>query len=248
MKPIDRFQALIRHPDYRRDARLYIPTLKIGLLNFVSEIAAQQVSEERWRQLVKGYTFLRIWGLGRAVDPENPEQIAALLRALCAGDVSIFKADLRGYIAAEHEDKIDPGTGCYINICMDLERPTSELQTLFSMMIKRERKERRITPKRTKPHGVDPWTVWDMKQVRGNNFLKITRTLCHVQGNPAYDPKVKQSYEQVKRAHQKAVAMIKEVGTSCNKALTEEIVEASLAQAIRALFERVSKISKGGKE
>ncbi len=49
MNPVDRFQALIRHPDYRRDATLYIPMLKSGLLDLVFEISDGQMREERWR-------------------------------------------------------------------------------------------------------------------------------------------------------------------------------------------------------
>ena len=83
-----------------------------------------------------------------------------------------------------------------------------------------------------------------MMQKDGNTILKITRTLCHVEGNPAYVPKTKQAYEQVNRAYQKAVAMIEEVGTSRNKALTEVAVEASLAKGIRLLFQTVREIRK----
>lgn len=247
MNPVDRFQALIRHPDYRRDARLYGPTLKGGLLDFMSEISGGHLSKERWREYVKGYTVLRSWGLDHAIDPENPAHIAAVLDALRAGDDSIFRDDLRVQDADKHEDAIDPKPRCFYNITVDLERPNSELQTIVARMVKKERKRRRITPKRTKPHGIDPWDVWDMKQVCGCSLLKITGTLCQVQGNPAYEPKTKRAYEQVTRAFQKAIAMIEEVGTSRNKALTEEIVEDSLMRDIRALFEQVSEISKGSK-
>jgi len=109
MNPIDRFQALIRHPDYRRDARLYIPTLKIGLLDFVSEISVGQVSQERWRERVKAFTFLRTWGLSRSVDPDNQEQVAAAQGALQTGDVSIFWANPQFQDAGRREDTIDPG-------------------------------------------------------------------------------------------------------------------------------------------
>ena len=53
MTPVDRFQALIRHPDYRRDAKLYIPRLKLGLLNFVTEISLGHMRKKRWREIVK---------------------------------------------------------------------------------------------------------------------------------------------------------------------------------------------------
>ena len=244
MNPVDRFQALIRHPDYRRDATLYNPTLKIGLLNFVSEISVGQVSQERWREYVESYTFLRTWGLSRRVDPDNQEQVAAAQGVLQTGDVSIFWADPRFQDADRREDTIDPGRVCLISIYVDLERPMSELQTLFAAKVNEKRKEQGIKVKRTKPHGVDPWTVWDKMQPPGNTLLKITRTLCHVRGNPAYDPGTKRAYEQVTRAYQKAVAMIKEVGRSRNKALTEEAVEASLVKGIRMLFRTVNEMRK----
>lgn len=248
MTLVNRFQALIRHPDYRRDAKLYIPTLKIGLLNSMSEIAYGNMSEERWCKVVKGYTFLRIWGLDHVVDPNNQEQIAAVLGALRAGDVSIFWADPRSHDADNHEEKIDPGRGSLLRIYVNLERPTSELRALFATMVNKKRKEQGISVKRTKPHGVSPWTVWDMMQLPDNNPLKITRALCRVSGNPAYDEKTKQAYGQVTRAYQKAVAMIEEVGASRNKALTENAVESSLTLAIRSLFKKVSQIgSRRGK-
>ena len=60
-----------------------------------------------------------------------------------------------------------------------------------------------------------------------------------MRGNPAYDQEMKRAYEQVSRAYQKAVTMIEEVGTSRNKALTEEAVEASLIESIRILEQTV---------
>ena len=106
MNPVDRLQALIRHPDYRKDAKLYIPTLKIGLLNFVFEISSVPMQEGRWREIVRAYTFLRTWGLSRPIDPENSEQVALVLNALHSGDNSIFSRGLRVSDAAEREDKL----------------------------------------------------------------------------------------------------------------------------------------------
>ena len=240
MNPVDRFQALIRHPEYRRDARRYIPTLKIGLLNFVSEIALGHVSKERWREVVNGYTVLRTWGLDHAVDPDDQEQIAAVLAALRAGDFSIFTADLRIYDADSHEDKIDPGHGCRISLYVDLERSLPELKQLFAKKISEKRQERGVKPKQIKPLSADPWKVWD-KKIPGTSLWKVTRTIFQVRGKPEDSEKAKQAYEKVQRAHRRAVAMIREVGASRNQAITKEAVAASLTQGIRTLLHQVSK-------
>ena len=224
MNPVDRLQALIRHPDYRRLAGLpYAQMLKIGLHNFILENCLRPIPASHAEKM-EGIVFLRSWGLNSAVDPKDPEQTAAVLDALRAGNVSVFRGDLRVREASEHKDKIDPHPGRFynINIWTDLECPTSELLTVVAKMANEERKRRGIKVKRAKPHGVDPWTVWDKKQAPGNTLLKITRTLCHVRGNPAYDPETKRAYEQVTRAYKKAGDMIKEVRASRNKALTEE--------------------------
>lgn len=244
MNPVDRFQALLRHPDYRRDAKLYIPALKIGLLNFVSEIAQGSVSTERWRQIVKGYTFLRTWGLDHAVDPENTAQVTAVLNALYAGDVSVFKFDLRFQDAIKREGAIDPGHGCVISLYVDLETPMPDLKKLFAAKVNEMRNERVILPKKTKRHKADPWTVWDKMQEPGSNYLKITRSLFGVKGNPSYDEKTKQAYAQVTRAYRKAQALIKEVGASRNETITEKAVAASLTQGIRGLLQKFSELNK----
>lgn len=244
MNPVDRFQALIRHPDYRRDATLYIPTLKIGLLNFVSEISIEGMSEDRWREVVKAYTFLRTWGLNRPVDPVNQEQVTAAQGALIDGDVSLFKADLQYQDADQREDKIDPGRGCHISLYVNLERPDSELKTFFLTKVNEKRKERGITSKRTKSFKVDPWAVWDKMQVLRNNLLHTTRTLCRLRGKPESSTKMKRAYSRVQRAYEAAGAMIKEVGASRNKTITEEFVAASLVKGIRMLFRTVREMRK----
>jgi hypothetical protein len=58
MNAVERFQALIRHPDYRKDAQLYTPTLKMRLMNFISERYAGLPFELlKWTNLKAGRGF-----------------------------------------------------------------------------------------------------------------------------------------------------------------------------------------------
>ena len=77
MTPVDRFQALIRHPDYIRDAKL--PCLKIlknGILSYMFARSNKNVSEKPGGDAIEGYAVLRSWGLNYAVDPEDPKETA----------------------------------------------------------------------------------------------------------------------------------------------------------------------------
>ena len=234
MKPVDRFQALIRHPDYRSDPRLQgrsrfdwdqydLPGLMAKSGPF------GHWNEEWWRGKCEYERFLGIWGLTHAVDPKNHEKVEVELNALRAGDVSIFKDDLRGHDGSEDYGNPDSDQGHFFSIIVDLEQPTGELLELIRKMIDTKRRERGIRTKRTKPRGVDPWDVWDKMQVPGNTLLKIARALFNVKGNPAYDEETKKAYDQVQRANRKAVSLIEEVGMRRNKPDTEETIEAAWA-------------------
>ena len=222
MHPVDRLQALIRHPDYLRLAKLpYSQMLKIGLRNHILEDILRPIKASHTEKM-KGITFLRSWGLNRTVDPKDPDQIRVVLDALRAGNGSIFRGDLRIRDTSEQKSEIAQPPEQFFRIDVDLERPTSELQTIFTEMVNAERKKRRIKPKRTKRHSVDYWEVYDRMQVPGNDLQKITRSLYYVWKHPAYDEEANKAYSQVRRAYKKAQSLIQEVATSRSEPLTEE--------------------------
>lgn len=224
MNPVDRFQALIRHPDYRRHASLpSIQHLKLGLDNFLLTRIFES-NESSHDEGVKAITLLRTWGLDRTVDPGDEGNIAAVFDALKTHKASIFNHDLRARIVGGQRGKKGCGSGRFLTISVDLQSPTVELLPIVAVLINKERERQEIKTKRTKQHEVDPWKVWDMMQVPGNNLLKITRIIFGVQGNPTYDDdgEMTRSYKKVQRAYRKAESLIKEVGMSRSKPLTEK--------------------------
>lgn len=250
MNPADRLQALIRHPDYRNDPRLK-SRLKFDLDQFDLPGLFSKTGplghwdEEWWRGKCELDEFLRIWGLTRAVDPEDKIKVEAELKALRAGDASIFTDDLRGYDASENYYKPDADYGQFFSINVDLERPTGELLQLIRVMIDNKRRERGIRTKRSKPHAVDPWEVWDKAQIPGNTLLKIARLLFKVKGNPAYVEETKQAYDQVQRAYHKAVSMIEDVGKCRNKEFPKDGMEEPAALFRSMMQEVISSVAEG---
>ena len=80
MNPVDRFEALIRHPNYRYDPRLQgrmeFELHKYDLPGlFAKSGPLGHWNEEWWREYFEYCQFLRIWGLNHAVDPENQEAL-----------------------------------------------------------------------------------------------------------------------------------------------------------------------------
>jgi len=248
MNPVDRFQATIRHPDYRNDPRLSLREKnefgRFDLPSLFSEGGPLSRFNKEWCLRYAEYChFLRIWGLRHAVYPGNSEEVAATLNDLRTGDASIFTDDLRGYDGSEDRYTPNSDHGHFLTINVDLERPTGELLELIGRMIDSKRRESRIKTKRTKSHGADPWDVWDKMQVPRNNLLKITHSLFKVNGNPTYDEKTKRVYDRVKRAYSKAISMIEEVGMSRNKVPSREVMEASLALFIPRMKEIIRSIA-----
>ena len=184
-----------------------------------------------WQGWCEYNEFLRIWGLRYSVDRSNTEEVERELDRVRDGDLLIFERDLREHEVSGHD--VVASSERFLTITINLERPTAELLELARSRINTQRKDRGIKTKRTKPHGADPWDVWDKMQVPGTKLLQITHTLFKVKGRPTYfepeDIKTKRFYSQVERAYKKAVTLIEEVGKSRNEACTKENFEAILA-------------------
>ena len=90
MNPIDRFQALIRHPLYRQEARLYIPRCHL----FKSTPKTYRGPDSH-TELLELTAWKMRWGLAFVLDPEDTAAVASALNELRAGDTSIFSNDLR---------------------------------------------------------------------------------------------------------------------------------------------------------
>jgi hypothetical protein len=155
VNPVDRFNALLRHVDYRNDPRLQYKE-KVELENYeFSELFGEDgllvhYNEDWWIEFIKHRAFLRIWGLTRAVDPQDRDDVEATLSALVAGDHSIFDDDVRAHDASEDYYKPDWNHDNFVELTVDLERPTEELLKLIRKLIDAKRKEKRIRTKRTK--------------------------------------------------------------------------------------------------
>ncbi|MEP6890026.1 MAG: hypothetical protein ABI955_04950 [Nitrospirota bacterium] len=202
MNPVDRFQALIRHSDYRNDPRLAFGNLPVMDFKNVPYSADRMKIEFEYGE------FLGIWGLRYSVDPENQESVKKTLTDLRAGDCSIFAEDLRVH------DQSAAFSGQFLTLKVSLEHPTKELLELIRRKIDIERTARGIKTKRKKHHNIDPWDVWDKAQAAQCNLLQVTHSLCKVEGDPAYDQNTKRAYDQVQRAYRKAVSMIEAVGNA----------------------------------
>ncbi len=232
MNPSDRFQALIRHPLYREEARVYIPMYH--LFKSTSKTSTEWESDPELLELT---AWKMRWGLAFVLDPEDTAAIASVLDELRAGDTSIFSNDLRLLEAfpRANRNSIHPGRHVLLSLYVDLERPTSELTKLFVDMVNQQRASWDVTAGRTRPYRVDPWKVWDMMQIPGNNLLQITRTICGVVGNPSYDDSTKQAYDQVTRAYEKANETIEKVGKSRNDAITVAALKAASNESFEML-------------
>lgn len=233
MNQVDRFQALIRHPDYHSDPRL-ADMLRLGdMWNPFTTLFSPSRNTFRLNECVpawiKHHDFLRVWGLKRPVDPDNPEEIAAALEALHAGNDSIFEDDFRGYEMYEYQGKPDQHPERYLTIAVDLGCPNEELKEFFVATINKKRNELGINRTQMKEHLADPWKVWDLERLHGKTYSDIARAIDGTARKPADDPEVKASIERVRRAYLKASAMIDEVGRRRKTAVTEEIMERQLA-------------------
>jgi len=85
--------------------------------------------------------------------------------------------------------------------------PRDQLRQYFETILEMYIKEDTGRLKKSK---VDPWEVYEMKE-KGLNYSQITRELFNIKGNPSLDPEIEAPYKQVKRAYEKAKAMIKHV-------------------------------------
>jgi hypothetical protein len=199
MNAEDRFQAILRHPAYRNDPRL-------GLRRTFNLSG----SAEEMRQFSKFWVatqyqaFLCAWGLTKAVEPDNKEEVDATLRDLRAGDTSIFM-----------EQTTNSGHSYHFKA--DLERPLGDEAKRARKEMRAERKKRGITEKRTKPNMVDHWLVLDAMQIPGNSLASITRSLFDLSadvpvGSAACETSTRSLYLGVTRAYEKACGLIEEVG------------------------------------
>jgi hypothetical protein len=204
MNAEDRFQAILRHPAYRNDWRFPLrrpfELFQSGKSPTEAEIIAHPWAQsEAWVRAQYG-SFITFWGLSRAVEPESKEEVAGILQDLRTGDASIFT-------------KLSTDVRTTYIFAGNLERPLGEEAKRALREMEAERKKRGITEKRTKPNSVDRWLVWDAMQTPGSNLVSITRSLFDVPAaSPAYDGDTRRPYESVKRAYEKACAMIEDVG------------------------------------
>jgi hypothetical protein len=79
-------------------------------------------------------------------------------------------------------------------------------------------------------------------QAPGSNLLKITRAVCNVKGDPAYDERTKAAYDRVQRAYNKAVSMIEEVGNYRSKALSQEqtnLIQSKILSSVKQISKEV---------
>ncbi|MGE0469632.1 MAG: hypothetical protein AB7L09_12715 [Nitrospira sp.] len=241
MDPLDRFQALIRHPDYHRNIPLsLIRSLKNGLRPF---LLTGLLSETRipLEDKIRAVQLLEEWGIHHTVDPgASKDQYEEEITKLKSGSkVSLFKDDPRARITDGKSPQSEKDQQCFLTITLDLRTPSSKLVPLLESIIARERGNRKVKIRKRDEHKVDPWIVWDLMQTPGNTLLKITRQLFPVSGNPAHDDSddnpIAACYAKVKRAYQKAESLIKEVGNtrsnrlSGDQAIAKSVVELSLA-------------------
>jgi hypothetical protein len=226
MNQVDRFQALIRHPDYRNDTRradrLKFDPFYGGLSRLFPRELTPSAAKAWCHRKTNYCDFIRVWGIAHPVDPENPKEISEALKALRSGDGSIFSNDFRVYETSELNGKPDQSTERHLTISVDLGRPTDELQQLFRTIVNRRRKEQDIKKNANRGFNAGPWKVWDEYQTNGNNLLKVARDLFGVKKNPTNDDRAMQVYRKVQRAHLEAVAMIEEVGRRRKVAATEQ--------------------------
>lgn len=241
MDSLNRFQALIRHPEYCREVRPHLPQTH-GLLDFMSEIAEKRLTQKQWNDFVEGYVVIRRWGLGSFVDPNDESQIASEMVKLRSGDHSIFANDLRCQDADQYDAQIDPGHLSPIILYVDLHQPDSYLKEQFIQKLQEERKKSGITSQREKPNRENIWQVWDLRETHKKKFREIASILCGESDDPVSDDTAKAACDRLQDAYQKAVRFIKEVGDARNTSITYEAVEASLIRDINMLFHQVSLI------
>lgn len=192
MNPINRFQAIIRHPEYRSDPRLSLR----WTLNW--DVPDQDADGKR-----NHLAFLLSWGITKAVRLENKEEVYETLRDLENGHPWIF---------INQTLVVDPAqlhSGPLMNIPVDLKRPTNELLKELRWLIDSERKKRKILRTRTRPHMIDPWGTWDQMQIPGNTLFGIARSMSR---EADWHWETAQYHLQIRRAYKKAVSMIEEVG------------------------------------
>jgi hypothetical protein len=226
MDPVDRFQALIRHPDYRNDPRLE-DVLTFELTGFEFKKAFELGIDVRylgryfphdelckpewWQRLCAYVDFLECWGLCHGVDYKNPATVSVVLAAFRTGDDSIFTDDIRSYDTERGYIAMPTSSNITLSFSVDLLRPTKELVALFCKRIDTEKKRLETPTKRTKPRGIDVWQVWDGMQAPGMNLHRLAKTRHPGEESHAYSAPVKATYAQMARAHDHAVAMIKAV-------------------------------------
>jgi hypothetical protein len=225
MDPLDRLQALIRHPDYCRIVNHpSLRRLQQGLDSYLIERLWDK--DDNYINAIQGLSLLRVWGIDRTVDPGNKDRLMAEMNGLQSKTNPVFKDDLRARIVDLPSRQTTEGKNRFIAIMVDLKAPTVRLLPIIAAIINRERTKRSIKVGKKVPCELNPRDIWDRMQLPGNNLLRITRELFRVHGNLNYDEtegnKISACYEKVKRAYHRAKSLIEEVGKSRREPLTDE--------------------------
>lgn len=108
----------------------------------------------------------------------------------------------------------------YLDIRVHLEAPVEDIRKQVMDLVNFFRNETGIKNRNPRPtKGVDIWKVYDMKIRDKKSLIAIARELWpkEILGNPTYDPKAKNRWEQISRAIKKATQSVRKVTEEAEK-------------------------------
>lgn len=192
----ERVQAVIRHPEYIRQAEAFRRTI---VQDQTSAALTHNPVDGRWA-VPAGTIF--------SVGTERLSQLPHLLKSFDPPLAHLLaKGFADGY--ARRLMVKDIREARYLVLEIDLTIPAHESVRIAQDEIKHYQRLIGVKPiQRNKPTKVDPWGVYDLHVYAKLSLVKISRMLFQVKGNPAIDPEVAKRLKLVERAYQKAAAMV----------------------------------------
>ncbi|MBI4001063.1 MAG: hypothetical protein HY348_04690 [Nitrospira defluvii] len=205
LSEIDRFEALIRHPQFQNEMRElegHIPSNDLSAINKVCSLK-------------------RRWGLRLGVELCAPDWIEDTRRAITHEGKRVFIDDAieagimlacsgESVIRDEMLCGIEPGQN-FIWMRINLQHPLTTLVDQFKGIVVQRKFNCGFQDRRIRGHQVSIWGVWDKHKIEGKTLLRVAQEECGLKENPAYSSEVKRVFEAVRIAYAKAESILEQI-------------------------------------
>lgn len=205
LSQIDRFEALIRHPQFQKERRELEGLLPSNDLMTINKVCA----------------FKTRWGLGIYFELRAADWMDKTRRIIIQEGQRVFLNDAIQHglslgVSKESviRDEVLCGTGLgqnFIWMRINLQHPLTTLVDHFKAIVTQRKSDCEFKDRRMREHQVSIWEVWDKHKIGGKSLLTIAQEECGIRKSPAYSPEVKRVFESIKLAYAKAEKILGEI-------------------------------------